>query len=156
VARNAANLTDKVKDAVVRDYLAGAKTVVIQFEHKIGPAVMYRILHARNVKLRRADQKPETVEVSGFRAAVREWVATEQNDTLEQSWEKLGELLQEYLKKEPARTLIALGIRDNPFTAEDILLGGWQVIVEETLDHYPHFERIGDDEWKVRKGGDAL
>ena len=42
----------EVKDAVVRDYLRGGKIPAIQLEHKIGPGVMYRILHTRNVKLR--------------------------------------------------------------------------------------------------------
>lgn len=46
-------LNPEVKDAIVRDYLRGDKTAVIQAECKIGPATMYRILHKRNVKLRR-------------------------------------------------------------------------------------------------------
>lgn len=43
----------EVKDAIVRDYLRGDKPAVIQLVHKVGPAVMYRILHTRGVKLRR-------------------------------------------------------------------------------------------------------
>ncbi len=43
----------KVKYAVVRDYLRGDKAAAIQLEHRIDPGVMYRILHARNVTLRR-------------------------------------------------------------------------------------------------------
>lgn len=43
----------EVKDAVVRDYLRGDKAATIQAEHKMGPGMMYRILHKRNVKLRR-------------------------------------------------------------------------------------------------------
>ena len=46
------DLTDKVKAEVVRDYLRGDKTIVIQMEYKIGPAEMYRILYARQVSLR--------------------------------------------------------------------------------------------------------
>jgi len=46
------DLTEKVKDEVVRDYLRGDKTIVIQMEYKIGPAEMYRILSARQVSLR--------------------------------------------------------------------------------------------------------
>jgi len=155
VARKPTDLPDEVKDAVVRDYLAGAKTVVIQWEHGVTPGTMYRILHAAKVRLRVDSRKPELQVDSGFRAAVREWVATEENDTLEQGGEKLAELLDEYLKKEPAKTLIALGIGDKPFTPEDLLRGSLQVLVEETLDHYPCFVRVGDDQWKVRKGGDA-
>ena len=51
--RKRKDLPDEVKDGVVRDYLAGDKTVVIQFEYKIKPGTMYRILHDRNVTLRR-------------------------------------------------------------------------------------------------------
>ena len=42
----------EVKDAVVRDYLRGDKPKAIQLKHTIAGAVMYRILHSRNVKLR--------------------------------------------------------------------------------------------------------
>lgn len=42
-----------VKDAVVRDYLRGVKPATILLKYKIGRGVMYRILHKRNVKLRR-------------------------------------------------------------------------------------------------------
>ena len=45
-------VASEVKDAVVWDYLRGGKATAIQLEHKIGPGVMYRILHTRNVKLR--------------------------------------------------------------------------------------------------------
>lgn len=44
-----------VKDAVVQDYLRGGKTAAIQVEHEVGPGMMYRILHKRNVKLRRVE-----------------------------------------------------------------------------------------------------
>ena len=50
-------VTQEVKDGVVRDYLAGAKTIDIQLEYKISPGVMYRILHASHVKLRTDDRK---------------------------------------------------------------------------------------------------
>ncbi len=43
----------EVKDAIVRDYLCGDKPAAIQLEHKVRRGVMYRILHKRNVKLRR-------------------------------------------------------------------------------------------------------
>ena len=53
------DLTEKVKDEVVRDYLRGDKTIVIQMEHKLSPGEMYRILHARQVKLRGVPATPE-------------------------------------------------------------------------------------------------
>ena len=49
----------EVKDGVVRDYLAGAKTIDIQLEYKISPGVMYRILHTSHVKLRTDGRKPK-------------------------------------------------------------------------------------------------
>lgn len=47
--------TEEVKDAVVRDYLRGDKSIVIQMEYDISPGVLYRILSHRAVKLRRPD-----------------------------------------------------------------------------------------------------
>ncbi|MBA7624892.1 hypothetical protein ES703_32306 [subsurface metagenome] len=49
----------QLKDGVVHDYLAGAKTIDIQLEYKISPGVMYRILHASHVKLRTDGRKPK-------------------------------------------------------------------------------------------------
>lgn len=49
------DLTEELKTNVVRDYLRGNKAIIIQMEHKISPGVMYRILQARKVKLRRVD-----------------------------------------------------------------------------------------------------
>ena len=49
------DLTEELKNNVVRDYLRGDKAIIIQMEHKISPGVMYRILQARKVKLRRVD-----------------------------------------------------------------------------------------------------
>ena len=49
---------DPDPDEVVRDYLAGVKTVVIQDRYKIPPGRMYRILHSANVKVR-TDRKPK-------------------------------------------------------------------------------------------------
>jgi len=43
---------DPDPDEVVRDYLAGDKTIVIQLKHGISPGKMYRILRSANVKLR--------------------------------------------------------------------------------------------------------
>ena len=43
----------EVKDVIVRDYLRGDKPATILLEHKIGKGVLYRVLHKRNVKLRR-------------------------------------------------------------------------------------------------------
>ena len=48
----------EVKDGVIRDYVGGAKTIVIQVQYKISPGVMYRILHASHVKLR-SPRKPK-------------------------------------------------------------------------------------------------
>jgi len=45
-------LDPEIKDAVVRDYLRGDKAATIKLEYKIGPGMMYRILHKRNVRLR--------------------------------------------------------------------------------------------------------
>ncbi|MBA7677621.1 hypothetical protein ES703_85881 [subsurface metagenome] len=45
-------------DEVVRDYLAGDKTIVIQDRYKITPGRMYRILHSANVKLRTDEEMP--------------------------------------------------------------------------------------------------
>jgi len=39
---------------VVRDYLAGVKTLAIQDKYKISPGRMYRLLHSANVRLRSA------------------------------------------------------------------------------------------------------
>ena len=50
-----ADLTEELKNNVVRDYLRGDKAIIIQMEYKISPGVMYRILQARKVKLRRED-----------------------------------------------------------------------------------------------------
>ncbi|MBA7680484.1 hypothetical protein ES703_88800 [subsurface metagenome] len=52
--RRRPDLTEKVRDAVVRDYLQGDKTIVIQMEYKISPGEMYRVLHSRHVSLRKA------------------------------------------------------------------------------------------------------
>ncbi|KKL11730.1 hypothetical protein LCGC14_2542810, partial [marine sediment metagenome] len=54
------DLTEKMKDSVVQDYLQGDKTIVIQMEYKICPAVMYRILDSRQVSLRKGEMKPKT------------------------------------------------------------------------------------------------
>ena len=51
--RRRPDLTETVKDAVVRDYLRGDKAIIIQMEHTISPGEVYRILHARQVNLRR-------------------------------------------------------------------------------------------------------
>jgi len=56
IKRRRPDLTEKVRDAVVRDYLQGDKAIIILMEHKISPGEMYRILHARQVKLRRVDK----------------------------------------------------------------------------------------------------
>ncbi|KKN06950.1 hypothetical protein LCGC14_1072050 [marine sediment metagenome] len=56
------DLTGEMKDAVVRDYLRGDKVILIQMEHKISPAVMYRILDSRQVSLRKGEMKPKTVK----------------------------------------------------------------------------------------------
>ncbi|MBA7677964.1 hypothetical protein ES703_86231 [subsurface metagenome] len=56
--RRRPDLTEKVKDEVVRDYLRGDKAIIIQMEHKVSPGEMYRILHAHQVKLRRVDKAP--------------------------------------------------------------------------------------------------
>ncbi|GAI05276.1 unnamed protein product, partial [marine sediment metagenome] len=45
-------------DEVVRDYLAGDKTTVIQLKHGIAPLKMYRILRASHVRLRNKSRKP--------------------------------------------------------------------------------------------------
>jgi len=47
------DITEEVKDGVVRDYLRGDKAIVIQMEYKISPGVIYRILHRKGVGLRR-------------------------------------------------------------------------------------------------------
>jgi len=52
IGKNPAAETSPVKDAVVCDYLAGAKTVVIQDRYGISPGALYRVLHKANVKLR--------------------------------------------------------------------------------------------------------
>lgn len=49
--------SEKIKDAVVRDYRRGDKTIVIQMTYKISPGEMYRILRARQVELR-SDHTP--------------------------------------------------------------------------------------------------
>ena len=49
------DLTEELKNNVVRDYLRGDKAIIIQMEHKISPGVMYRILQVHKVKLRRVD-----------------------------------------------------------------------------------------------------
>ena len=43
---------DPDPDEVVRDYLAGDKTIVIQDRYKISPGRMYRVLRSAGVKLR--------------------------------------------------------------------------------------------------------
>jgi len=43
----------EVKDAVVRDYERGDEPAAIRLENKVGRGPMYRILHDRNVKMRR-------------------------------------------------------------------------------------------------------
>ena len=58
IKRRRPDLTEKVRDAVVRDYLQGDKAIIILMEHKISPGEMYRILHARQVKLRRTHKAP--------------------------------------------------------------------------------------------------
>lgn len=49
------DLTEELKNNVVRAYLNDSFVTSIQVEHKISPGVMYRILQARKVKLRRVD-----------------------------------------------------------------------------------------------------
>ena len=56
--RKREDLTKEVREAVVRDYLRGDKTIILQMEYKISPGEIYRILHRHQVKLR-SDLKPE-------------------------------------------------------------------------------------------------
>ena len=58
--RRRPDLTEELKNKVVRDYLRGDKTILILMEYKIGPAVMYRILKEREVPLR----EPKKLEVN--------------------------------------------------------------------------------------------
>ena len=65
--RRREDLTPDVRQQVVKDYLAGAKTMVIQWEHKISPGEMYRILHRKGVSLR----KGKVAEPPPFRPKCR-------------------------------------------------------------------------------------
>jgi len=47
------DLTPEVRSKMIQDYLAGEKTLVIQYEYKISPGEMYRILHRKGMRLRR-------------------------------------------------------------------------------------------------------
>jgi len=159
------DLTDKVKAELVRDYLRGDKTIVIQMEYKVSPGEMYRILSARQVSFRtcgtaRPGRKPRALIVDNrqllpagnpFRVAL--W-----NFTLE-SWEwkwditfkKMAELLVEYLEREPVATIDALGFANLPFKAEQLVDRAFQMLVEYNLSHDPKFERLTDDTWKLRR-----
>lgn len=45
------DLTPDVRQQVVKDYLAGVKAMVIQWQYKVSPGEMYRILHQAKVSL---------------------------------------------------------------------------------------------------------
>jgi len=64
--RRRLDLTENVKDAVVRDYIRGDKAIIIQMEHKTSPGVMYRILKEREVPLR----APKKLEVNQVETTV--------------------------------------------------------------------------------------
>lgn len=153
-----ADLTEQVKDGVVRDYLRGDKAIVIQMEYKISPGVMYRILHARKVELRRAPYCPEEVEVAApteevgrFRAAVKELVS--------QSEEEFGidELLVKHVREDPVATIKEL-VGDREFTVGNIMEAARHIYIQEFLESSPEFERVGerpadpgDDRFQLRK-----
>jgi len=151
------DLTEKVKDAVVRDYLQGDKAIIIQMEYKISPGVMYRILHARQVKLRRrADEKPKLVfplltAGSGFRVAL--WNLTLESEAWDwdDTFNKTAKILIEYLEREPNSTVEALGFLNQPFTPEQLVDRAFEMLVEFTLSYSPNFERLNDGSWKLHK-----
>ncbi len=63
------DLTPEEEAQIVRDYGAGAKTVVLQLEHKIAPGTLYRILHKHGVTFR-GRTGPITPKLKKIRAPV--------------------------------------------------------------------------------------
>lgn len=46
-------INQETRQAVVRDYEAGNKVIVILYVYKLSPTILYRILHDAKVTLRR-------------------------------------------------------------------------------------------------------
>ena len=156
--------TEEVKDAVVRDYLRGDKSILIQMEYDISPGVMYRILKQRSVKLRRPDlavkRSPEETPpapvaaeapVGGFLAAMKALVA--QDPPVEDVLTKVVDAVAEWLEKEPIPTMVTIGLADKSFTVQDILRAATDVFVTEVTRTIPGAEEIEPGVWKLKKEG---
>jgi len=156
--------TEEVKDAVVRDYLRGDKSILIQMEYDISPGVMYRILKQRSVKLRRPDlavkRSPEETPpapvaaeapVGGFLAAMKALVA--QEPPAEGVLDQVLDALNEWLPKEPIPTMVTIGLSDKSFTPDDVIQAAVEAFVVEMMRSIPRFEEIEPRVWKLKKEG---
>lgn len=147
-----------MKDAVVRDYLRGDKTIIIQMEYKISPGEIYRVLHARQVNLRSVDHKPERVMIfpqlpagSGFRVALWNFMLESWDWAWNDTFVKMGEVLAEYLEKEPVATVEALGFLNQAFKPEQLVDRAFEMLIKYNLSYDPRFEHLTDDTWRLRR-----
>ena len=151
------DLTEKKKDNVVRDYLREDKTIIIQMEYKIGPAVMYRILKARQVKLRRAPEPSLIVDErrllpagNHFRVALWDLMLESQDWVWDDTFARMGELLAKYLEKEPLATVETLGFLYKEFSPEELVDTAFAILIEYTVSHDPRWEHLADDTFRLR------
>ncbi len=153
------DLTPEVREKVVKDYLAGEKTLVIQQEYKISPGEMYRTLHRAGIILREKAhsdylQLKEGISIKWdtLRNMLKELVLKTENITMDETFVLVGKVLAVQLEKEPKSTIVELGYLDKAFTPEQLVNRAFELYIEATLESYPdQFEKIGDDMWRAKE-----
>lgn len=157
------DITEEVKDAIVRDYLRNDKVIILQLEYKISPGVLYRILHSRGVDFRRPDLVAEQTVTreqpvmtspqlpAGNRFRIDIW-----NLTLETwDWEakemfgKMSEVLVRHIEQDPHDMLEAVGLLHESFTPEQLVDRTFEMVVLNVLSHDPDFVRNEDGSWRL-------
>ncbi|MBA7705676.1 hypothetical protein ES703_114511 [subsurface metagenome] len=159
--RRRPDLTEKVKDAVVRDYLQGDKTIVIQMEYKISPGEMYRVLHSRHVSLRKApeaclivDDRQLLPSGNPFRVALWNLMLESYDWVWNDTFDKMAKVLVEHLEREPYSTVEALGFLNQAFKPEQLVDRAFEMLIEFTLSYSPDFEHLNDGSYRSRRGND--
>lgn len=151
------DLTEAVKDNLVRDYLKGDKTIILQMEYKISPGEIYRILKKRGIHLRSAplpepitDPGRQLPEGNTYKQAI--WDLTMETWTwkMGDTFDKLGKVMVDWLEKDPISVLTALEIFDQPFRPEDLVNRSMEMHIGFIIDHAVEIERVGPDSYRLR------
>ncbi|GAI90158.1 unnamed protein product, partial [marine sediment metagenome] len=154
------SLAEEEKTAICQDYLKGEKVVIIAMEHEAHSATIYRVLHERNIKLRRASPKPQPApepEVptpeSLFSQRVEGLVSRAGVIPPDMTLDVIYGVLIKTLKEDPVGTINTLFPAGNTFTAEMAIQAAAEYYITRILDSMPEFENLGEGKWKLKEGG---